>query len=198
MAFDTGKFKDICTGLSMVAVPIILGIATHLVSLSLKESDSEIRKLELAIDILRNKPDSENADTAIRRWAAETIGFDEKSTLEISKQTLPISSGFPVNPFLKASSFEGVYGFGPGFGFGSVNPLINNGFSSKDYGLIQISDLLKRDPPIVCDDLNTGAKRSNLKNHIKEAILEEDQLYRHYETLIEITWLSCKNDNLFN
>jgi hypothetical protein len=89
------NFKNFATGIAAVAVPIVLALASHWVSLSLKKSDIEMRTLELAIQILDKDP-SENPNTPqLREWAANVlkeysgVTWPEGTTGELKSFRLP-------------------------------------------------------------------------------------------------------------
>ncbi len=65
--------------ISAVLIPIVLGYIGNSVSLALKESDVDLKLVELAVDVLKQEP--EQGDSSLRIWAIAVL--NEKSPIPI-------------------------------------------------------------------------------------------------------------------
>ena len=79
--------------IGILLIPIILAILGWNVDNSFKESDIKMKYIEIAIDILRDKPKEET--TSLRLWAMKVISqyslvkFDDNALNELKKYPLP-------------------------------------------------------------------------------------------------------------
>ena len=65
------KLKIIASSISLLIIPILLGIITYNIQSSLKQKDVQIRFVELAIKVLSEKPNDSSKD--LRRWATDIL-----------------------------------------------------------------------------------------------------------------------------
>jgi len=65
------KFKVVSGFLASILVPLAVGLAGHWVSAALTEKEVKMRYVELAIGILKEKPDE--AAAGLREWAVKVL-----------------------------------------------------------------------------------------------------------------------------
>lgn len=89
------KFQAITTGLSLLIIPVILGYYGNSIQESIQEKQLLVQReindnmlankyIELATNILKEKPSKENRD--LRKWAVEVINYYSKVKLSQTTQ----------------------------------------------------------------------------------------------------------------
>jgi len=79
--------------IAVIAVPIVIGISGYFINSTLKQREIEVRYLENAVSILREKPNEETV--ALRNWAVEIlrsyspIPISAEAIEEIKRKPLP-------------------------------------------------------------------------------------------------------------
>ena len=88
------RAKVISGILATILIPLLIGVTGHLVSTALKERDIQLRYVELALGILREKPDP--STTELRSWAINIVNrfapepLSPKAVEELKKRELAI------------------------------------------------------------------------------------------------------------
>ena len=91
--------KVIAQWIAAIAIPIVLALASHWVTLSIKTNEAGTKMVELAVEILGNEPKNTVEDKSIRQWALNVI--EEYSGVEIPEgaKTGFKTSAFPISQF---------------------------------------------------------------------------------------------------
>lgn len=74
------KFKAITTSISVIIIPIVIGYIGNIYTQATKEKEIQSRFVELAINILNQKPTDESRN--LRQWATNVI--DHYSGVKLS------------------------------------------------------------------------------------------------------------------
>lgn len=67
------RWKTIAGWIAAIGIPLALGSGGWLISLSLKERESQTKFIELAVSILSSEPKPLDDHRALRKWAVETL-----------------------------------------------------------------------------------------------------------------------------
>jgi hypothetical protein len=65
------KFKIIINVFALIAVPVLIGLYGHFINSTLKKKEIEVKYIEIAVSILREKPNDETA--GLRNWAVDVL-----------------------------------------------------------------------------------------------------------------------------
>ena len=91
------KFDVIARVLSLLLIPVVLALSGSAVNRSLKRSDVNLRMVELAIEVLRVEPTTNNV--ALKEWAIKVIdqhsdvAFGQPAQSELKREPLPWVAG---------------------------------------------------------------------------------------------------------
>lgn len=89
--------------ISAVLIPIAIALAGHFASLALREKESQLRMIELAVDILKAPPIPDQSESGIRNWAADILQRHSGVTLttdarsEVLERRLPVKADMPTS-----------------------------------------------------------------------------------------------------
>ena len=93
---DSHNQKDCWDKLSIIALalfPIIIGVCGYFINTNLKEKEIRVKYIEIAVDILSEKPSSDSK--ALRDWAIDvleaysTVDIKDEAISELRQTALP-------------------------------------------------------------------------------------------------------------
>lgn len=96
--------KVIAQWIAAIAIPIVLALGSHWVTLSIKTSETSTKMVELAVKILGSDPKQTQEDKKIRQWSLNVI--EEYSGVKIPEEA---KVGFETSRF-PVSRFGGIVG----------------------------------------------------------------------------------------
>lgn len=83
------RWKTVAGWIAAIGIPLGLGIGGWLISLALKERESQARFIELSVSILSSEPKPLDDYKALRRWAVDTLGkYSEVQLPDLAKSGL--------------------------------------------------------------------------------------------------------------
>lgn len=92
------KLQAIGTLASGVLIPLVIAITGHYVTQRMKESENELKYIEIATSLIREEPRDENV--ALRDWAIENLAAYSKTVpltieaqRELKKRRVPVYAG---------------------------------------------------------------------------------------------------------
>jgi hypothetical protein len=96
------KFKAISNFMSVIVIPVVIGVLGHIYSQSLKEREIQVKFVELSLQILKEKP--EEANKNIRIWAIDVINqYSEVKLKSQVKKDLIEKVPITTNQIFKSS-----------------------------------------------------------------------------------------------
>lgn len=91
--------KDLSTIISKLLMPVLLGFLGYQYTQAIKEKDSQLKFVELAIDVLSQKSDP--ADPPLRKWAVKTLNAYSIIPFDTVVQTELIAQNIKLPPVTK-------------------------------------------------------------------------------------------------
>jgi len=94
------KFKVVTNALSILLIPVVIGVLAQVVNASLKGDELSARYIELAISVLREEPNAETSN--LRKWAIDIINhhseikLSEKASEELESRVINGGECSPV------------------------------------------------------------------------------------------------------
>ena len=95
------KLQILCTATAAVLIPIAIVVVGHFVNSTIKNNEIRLKYVELAVSILKEKPNPETAN--LRKWAIDIVNVNSNVKLskaaekELQKQKLIFSDQSQVN-----------------------------------------------------------------------------------------------------
>lgn len=77
--------KIVSTVLAVTAIPVVIAVLGNALNQTLRQEESRIAMIELAVGVLEADPKS--TDPSLREWAADIIGIESKSVMGVALTT---------------------------------------------------------------------------------------------------------------
>lgn len=93
------KIKAVSTAVAALAIPIVLGVMGHCVNLTIEGREARAQLVELALDILRQPPESLVDSNSLYEWARDTVNAHSRNKLQVGDDS-------PQGIFLYGATIE--------------------------------------------------------------------------------------------
>lgn len=77
--------KIVSTVLAVTAIPVVIAVLGNALNQTLRQEESRIAMIELAVGVLEADPKS--TDPSLREWAADIIGIESKNVMGVALTT---------------------------------------------------------------------------------------------------------------